>query len=604
MQPDSIQPDFKPPNFVPPDSMPPNTSPHFTLDAYAARSCPVKTHHKFDPTRTFAPGPVQDEALLEIFAGSNAFTDAVCDELIAAFGGTLLDLRGVQGTPTELVARTEAAIASGVEVIVGGWLPLDLEGHRSGRPDILVRGNATARHTPGYYPVEAKRHRVSEARVSERNPWSLPWTWFERPRWDFSSRVPDRVPLYRRRDSDMLQIAHYWMVLDGAGHASAGPRMAGLIGTEQLPAPGRGERHGIAWIDLDDEQLRTFSRSSETGWKLRSAMQRYRHEHAFRVRVAGVARRQGEPEPPPPVVSPIKVWECNRCPWWEICQPLLDVDDLSVRISKAPLDVREIGVLRSLGIRTVTDLVAADLDALLPSYLPEVRHRSGAEERLRLTARRAELMARGVRLERLTEGSIELPPADIEIDFDIETARDERVYLWGFLINSVDQQASFVPHVRWEDLDDDSEIALAREALGSLKALAERPDQPSIRVYHYSDYELVRMRQLAKRSDDPLLWWGLEFAKDNFVDLFGLVRDQYFGVDGLGLKVVANEGAGFSWRDADPGGLNSQRWFDDAVHAETAEARALARKRVLEYNEDDVRATEAVRAWLRNELAT
>ena len=591
-----------PPNLPPPQHTPQGEN--FTLDAYAARSCPVKTHHKFDPTRTFAPGPVEDEALLEIFAGSSAFTDAVCAELLAEFDGTVLDLRGVEASTADLVARTQAAIAQGVEVIVGGWLPLDLAGHRRGRPDVLVRGNDTARRTPGYYPVEAKRHRVSEARVSERNPWALSWTWFERPRWNFSAHVPDRVPLYRRRDADMLQIAHYWMVLDSAGHASSGPRMAGLIGTEQLPAPGGGERHGIAWIDLDDEQMRTFSRSSETGWKLRSAMQRYRHEHAFRVRVAGVARRQGEPDPPTPVVSPIKVWECNRCPWWEICQPLLDVDDLSVRISKAPLDVREIGVLRSLGVRTVTDLVAADLEALLPRYLPEVRHRSGAEERLRLTARRADLMARGVRLERLGSATIELPPADIEIDFDIETSRDERVYLWGFLINSAATPPSFRPFARWEDMDDHAEIELAREALGWLKSLAEGPDRPTIRVYHYSDYELVRMRQLAKRSDDPLLWWGLDFAQDNFVDLFGLIRDQYFGVDGLGLKVVANEGAGFSWRDADPGGLNSQRWFDDAVNADTLQARDQARQRVLEYNEDDVRATEAVRGWLRKERTT
>lgn len=584
---------------MPPDDSPNFTLDNFTLDAYAARSCPVKTHHKFDPTRTFAPGPVQDEALLEIFSGSNAFTEAVCDELLAQFGGSVLDLRGVDESPQAMLARTEAAIAAGVEVIVGGWLPLDLEGHRRGRPDVLVRGPATRRDTPGYYPVEAKRHRVSEARVGRRIPRTMAWTWFERPRWESSSRVPDRVALYRRRDQDMLQIAHYWIVLESAGHASAGPRMAGLIGTEQLPAPGGGERHGVAWIDLDDEQLRTFSRSSESGWKLRSPMQRYQHEHAFRCRVAKVAMRQGEPDPPAPVVTPIKVWECNRCPWWEICQPLLDVDDLSVRISKAPLDVREIGVLRALGVRTVNDLVAADLDALLPAYLPEVRHRSGAEERLRLTARRAELMARGVRLERLTEASIDLPPADIEIDFDIETAQDERVYLWGFLVNSPNESASFVPHARWEDLDDESEITLAREALGWLKALAERPDRPSIRVYHYSDYELVRMRQLAKRSDDPLLWWGLEFAEEHFVDLFALIRDQYFGVDGLGLKVVANEGAGFAWRDADPGGLNSQRWFDDAVHAETAPTRDQARTRVLEYNEDDVRATQAVRSWLR-----
>ena len=57
--------------------------------------------------------------------------------------------------------------------------------------------------------------------------------------------------------------------------------------------------------------------------------------------------------------------------------------------------------------------------------------------------------------------------------------------------------------------------------------------------------------------------------------------------------------AGFSWRDDDPGGLNSQLWFAEAVHGETAEPRRRRGRRVLEYNEDDVSATSQVRAWLR-----
>ena len=79
------------------------------------------------------------------------------------------------------------------------------------------------------------------------------------------------------------------------------------------------------------------------------------------------------------------------------------------------------------------------------------------------------------------------------------------------------------------------------------------------------------------------------------------MRDNFVGVDGLGLKVVASRGAGFRWRDDAPGGLNSQIWFDSAVHAPSEEERAAARTRVLEYNEDDVRATWHLRRWLREQ---
>jgi predicted RecB family nuclease len=62
---------------------------------------------------------------------------------------------------------------------------------------------------------------------------------------------------------------------------------------------------------------------------------------------------------------------------------------------------------------------------------------------------------------------------------------------------------------------------------------------------------------------------------------------------------VASAGAGFHWRDDDPGGLNSMRWFEEAVHAPNKDIREQARTRVLEYNEDDVRATWHLRRWLR-----
>ncbi|NHB84152.1 hypothetical protein G7085_04640 [Tessaracoccus sp. HDW20] len=45
------------------------------------------------------------------------------------------------------------------------------------------------------------------------------------------------------------------------------------------------------------------------------------------------------------------------------------------------------------------------------------------------------------------------------------------------------------------------------------------------------------------------------------------MRDNFVGVDGLGLKVVATRGARFAWRDEEPGGLASQSWFREAVES-------------------------------------
>ena len=108
------------------------------------------------------------------------------------------------------------------------------------------------------------------------------------------------------------------------------------------------------------------------------------------------------------------------------------------------------------------------------------------------------------------------------------------------------------------------------------------------------------MRQ-APDSADQGSGWAAEATASLFVDLFALVRAHYLGANGLGLKVVASAVTGFAWRDEDPGGLNSQSWFADAVGHADAGVRELARVRVLEYNEDDVRATWHLRRWLREQ---
>ena len=236
-------------------------------------------------------------------------------------------------------------------------------------------------------------------------------------------------------------------------------------------------------------------------------------------------------------------------------------------------------------------------------YLPEVTHRAGAEDRLRQAARRAKLITAGVEFERTTAGPIEVPGADLEIDFDIETTVDGAIYLWGFRSQTPGSaDGVYHPFADFSEIDADDERRLAVTALTWLRDQAEGQQAVgrSVRIYHYSGFETAALRRLAETfPEEPIFGWAIDFAEDHFCDVLALVKQHYFGVHGIGLKPVASAGAGFSWRDDDAGGLNSTRWFTDAVHAESAELRELARVRVLNYNEDDVVATARVRAWLR-----
>lgn len=581
----------------------------FALGAYAARSCAVKTQNAFDPTIPLQPREV-DDRLAELFEGGQQFEEEMIGRLVAVAGSSgpstgsgIIDLRLADELPAHIQSgATAEAVASGAALIIGGLLPRDLVRHRSGRPDVLVRGADRADGRPGYHVVDIKHHKIHERKKPTTQPRpnsAVLLSPFANPAPEFADEIAGYGFRLTSREADLLQLAHYQRMLADLGWDAPGRPLAGLVGTDERADDWPGT-DVITWMDLAEPLLRTFSRSDDSGWTARSALERYDHEHGFRVDVAKIAARQtGRPDDPKLLVQPIVVAECNGCQWWDYCRSKLPDNDVSLRIGKGALDVREIATLRAHGISEVDQLAGVDLDELLRWYLPEVTHRAGAEERLRQAARRAKLITAGVEFERITAGPIPVPGADTEIDFDIETTLDGAIYLWGFRTQVGNSTAGeYQPFADFSEIDADSERRLAVKALTWLREQDEATG--SVRVYHYSGFETAALRRLAETyPDEPIFRWALEFAEDHFCDLLDLVKQNYFGVHGVGLKQVASAGAGFGWRDDDAGGLNSTRWFTDAVHAESAELRELARVRVLNYNEDDVIATARVRAWLR-----
>lgn len=559
----------------------------FVLDAYAARSCPLKTVNSFNPTLV-APSIERPTPLF--FHDADAIESDVVARL-AASGVSLVDLRGLRHAASEAQeAAALSALGDGVEVVVAPLLPRDWDAHRSGRPTLLVR----AADDSGYAPVQVKFHRVLESQGPDEP--TLLVSSLDAVRTDVPA--PQRRFRWGTRLKAALQVAHYWRLLERTGFAAASPR-AGLIGLDQIVvgADPRGRPEiVVTWLDLDAPVVPPNPRDLDRpdAAPLTSTLARYDAEHAFRVDLAERALAASGPEA---LLTPIISPECRHCVWQQYCQAQLDADDLSLRIAKAPLDVHEVRTLRSLGVSTVAELAAADLEALLARYLPRASHRADAEDRLRRAHRRALLMDAGVELERVGDAPIDLPAHDLEIDIDIETSADDRVYLWGFLVDDGQHQV-YREFSRFSDLTANDERDLAEAAFGWLRDVTAGRDTA---VYHYSEYETIRINRLAARCEPVIGDWVRGFVDEHFVDLFDVVKQHFFGVNGLGLKVVASAVTGFAWRDEEPGGLNSQVWFDEAVHDADPVARELARVRVLEYNEDDVRATWHLRRWLREQ---
>ena len=89
------------------------------------------------------------------------------------------------------------------------------------------------------------------------------------------------------------------------------------------------------------------------------------------------------------------------------------------------------------------------------------------------------------------------------------------------------------------------------------------------------------------------------FTEEYFVDLLDYSKKVALGTTGYGIKKLAPK-AGFTWQVQDPGGALSLLKYKDAVDQSKSKAeRDEAIAWLYSYNLDDVRATFAVRDYLR-----
>jgi predicted RecB family nuclease len=122
----------------------------------------------------------------------------------------------------------------------------------------------------------------------------------------------------------------------------------------------------------------------------------------------------------------------------------------------------------------------------------------------------------------------------------------------------------------------------------------------SIKFYVYAGpaAEYKQIYELTERSDPSRSKASIdEFLRgESWVDLLSVVKSALISSSDYSLKTVA-KWAGFNWRSTDPGGDQSQAWYEAVVADNNSESRKML-KQLLEYNEDDVLATKSLREWL------
>jgi predicted RecB family nuclease len=530
------------------------------LDAGVVSRCRRRVHLEHDPAMREAHRAAPDPTGELRKADATAHRRAIADRLAERHGAAWREIG--PGPATEREQATSAAIADGAAFIWSAQLPRDAEGGRRGTIDLLVRcedGGAG-----GYVPVLVVRHKVTDPGRGART-----CALTELPAVGGS---PDERRKVRPQPRDQLRLAHVRRLLEAAGHAVPGHALAGVIGLDG---------DVVVWHDLD----------APTWPGGRTALEEYDSRFADRHAVAAAAATGGRA-----LAEPSRIVECRSCPWWPVCEgELVAGRDVSLVVRG-----EDAGLLRVAGVRTVDELAAVD-PAAPDSEVPALVGMPVADAVGLAKAWLADLtLVR--RAERVT-----VPRADVEVDVDMESFGDAGAYLWGALLSGADVGLApgYRAFVSWEPLPTDDEARSFAEFwawLTGVRAAAARRGL-TFRAYCYNElaenrWLLASAKRFAGRPGIPRRAEVLAFIEsDAWFDLFASVRTHFLCSHGKGLKTIAPV-AGFTWRDPDAGGENSMRWYRAAVGLDGDTPDLAQRVRLLEYNEDDVLATAALRGWM------
>lgn len=238
--------------------------------------------------------------------------------------------------------------------------------------------------------------------------------------------------------------------------------------------------------------------------------------------------------------------------------------------------------------------IAAELDALLDRVAG-----SGGAAAVPVPAveqRRRQALADQVELIRVTETSAGISRSDVTIDIDCEH-KDGAVYLWGatLTVAGEDGHAKYTSFADWrKPYDSAAETRLAEQFLNWVTDHVTRADESgkTVTIYHYSPTEVANLRRACDNDA------RIELIAEHMVDLLPVVRDNYEGVAGKGLKSVAGI-LGATWQTPGATGADTLAWVEQARGRGTDAPKA--REQLLRYNEDDTRALSVIREALADE---
>ncbi|MFH1562183.1 MAG: TM0106 family RecB-like putative nuclease [Nitrospirota bacterium] len=278
---------------------------------------------------------------------------------------------------------------------------------------------------------------------------------------------------------------------------------------------------------------------------------------------------------------------CKLCPWYNSCKKWCEETKDLTNIFCLGRNNRD-RINEDLFIESIDEFLNIDVAEVMEQK--EKEKKSGnkdflfciGENGLQKSLNRAKILYQTKKP--VAYEPIIFPQVSYELFFDIEDdPTQEFVYLHGVYERNGNKER-FVNFTATE-ISTEAEKEIWQKFWKYIESLP----QDDYAVYYYSHHEKTTYKKLQKRYSDVISIEKVEnfFANPNVIDLYKLVQKQTdWPVGSYSLKALATY-LGFKWRDETPSGALSIQWFNN--YLETKDESIL--KRILEYNEDDCKAT-------------
>lgn len=280
---------------------------------------------------------------------------------------------------------------------------------------------------------------------------------------------------------------------------------------------------------------------------------------------------------------------CKNCVWYAVCQEQLTENDDLTLIPELGRSKRDVFMGQ---IGTISELAEIDTAQFIRKDNKTVFKGIGAKTLLKFKAR-AQLLSQKDGRPYLRE-PVSLPFSHKEIFFDIEVDPMRDVcYLHGFVEriggdNATERFISFYA-------DDPTPEAEEKAFAGAWNYVRSNPDAI---IYYYSKYERTLYRKLCQKYPNVCSPEEIEqmFDPSKAIDLYYdvVLKFTEWPTKDYSIKTLARY-LGFDWRDTHPSGAASIEWY----HRWTESKDTAIKARILEYNEDDCRATRVLLDGIR-----